>query len=523
MHRLVIALTTLIGLTGATVVAAYLLFFSASADRAATLVPGDTAFYLNVYLQPSTGQRMNLSGLLGRVPGFEDTSTLDEKIDQVAQNLLAETGLDYREQVKPWLGDQVAIAAWPAEGEAAEAEPILLAEVKDPEAARTALDELEAERATSFATETYAGVELHVSDATAYAFVEEMLVIGPAADAIRAVVDVAGGADSLADREAFRSTLDGLPDDHLASLYIDLAAIAETTGVADQLSGLSTAGAALVAETDGLHLAGSAPFDMEEAEASSRAGFAMGSQPSSLVDWMPEDTVAEVVVFGLREMLENAETAVGSTPGGEDVTGTLDTLRALAAFGLGIDLDADVLPLLDREVAIAVSGIEGDLPSGQILLRPEDPDAATEALGRLASALEGAGADLRTEDVDGTEITVIGLPDTGEAAYAAVDGIIVLGFTVEDVAAAIAAHGSGESLGGSDAYERAFEVAGTRGGNEAWVNVAAVVDLMGDGAELPADVRDILGQIGAFGFTAPSRDDQIEFHAVLTVDDARPE
>ena len=114
MHRLVIALTSLLGLTAAGVVAGYLLLFSASADRAASLVPAETAFYANVYLQPSTGQRMNLAGLLGRIPGFEDTSTLDEKIDQVAQNLLADTGLDYRDQIKPWLGNQLAIAAWPA-------------------------------------------------------------------------------------------------------------------------------------------------------------------------------------------------------------------------------------------------------------------------------------------------------------------------------------------------------------------------------------------------------------------------
>ena len=37
-------------------------------------------------------------------------------------------------------------------------------------------------------------------------------------------------------------------------------------------------------------------------------------------------------------------------------------------------------------------------------------------------------------------------------------------------------------------------------------------------AELPDDARDILQQIGSFGMTAFSRDDQIEFHAVLTVE-----
>ena len=38
------------------------------------------------------------------------------------QNLLGGTGIDYREQVKPWLGNQVALAGWPTDGDPASAE-----------------------------------------------------------------------------------------------------------------------------------------------------------------------------------------------------------------------------------------------------------------------------------------------------------------------------------------------------------------------------------------------------------------
>ncbi|HUH16899.1 MAG TPA: hypothetical protein VMM85_03030, partial [Methylomirabilota bacterium] len=92
MHRLVIALVSLIGLTGAAFVASYLLIFSASTDRAAALAPAQTALYVNVYLQPSTAQQMNVAGLVGRLPGFADDASLDDKIDQVAQNLMGAVG-----------------------------------------------------------------------------------------------------------------------------------------------------------------------------------------------------------------------------------------------------------------------------------------------------------------------------------------------------------------------------------------------------------------------------------------------
>jgi hypothetical protein len=346
-----------------------------------------------------------------------------------------------------------------------------------------------------------------------------MVVIGENADAIHAVIDVDGGADSLADRADFVATMDGLQPDHLASAFIDLAALTDVIGLSDQVSGVSTAGAVLVAEPEGLRLSASAPFDRDEATPSDAAGFALGGEPSSLVEWMPPDTIAEAVVFGLGQTLEDAEAALGVAPEGEEIAGALDTIRALAAFALGIDLDADLLPLLDREVAVAVRGIEGGLPSGQILLRPSDPAAATDALDRVASALSGVGATRTTEEIGAEEVTILSLPDTGEVAYAEVDGIVILGFGSDDVAAAIEAHASGDSLGTSERYTATFDVAGTRAGTEAFVDVGAVVDLLGDPIELPDDARDILLQVGTLGITAPSRNHQIEFHAVLTVDE----
>ena len=75
------------------------------------------------------------------------------------------------------------------------------------------------------------------------------------------------------------------------------------------------------------------------------------------------------------------------------------------------------------------------------------------------------------------------------------------------------------SLAASDDYARTFDLAGTRAGAEVYVDVGALVALLADGIELPDDARDILLQVGSFGLTAPSRPDQIEFHAVLTVDE----
>ena len=520
MQRLVIALVTLIGLTGAAVVAAYLFLFSAATDRAAALAPAQSAVYVNVYLQPSTGQQMNLAGLIGRLPGFADEASLDEKVDQIVENLLSETGVDYGTQVKPWLGDQIAVAGWARADDPAQLETVVIVAVSDREQAESSVAQLVDQAGTATQNETYEGVELHVADGGSYAFVNDMLVVGSTDDSLRAVVDVAGGAESLAGRQDFAEAMERIPSDHLASAFADLTAVGEATGAEQPLGSYTTASAALIAEEDGLRLSGSAPFDPASAAPSARDQFALGTEPSSLPDWMPEDTIAEAVLFGVRQTFEDAEDALGAAPGAEDVTSALDTIRAIAAFGLGLDLDADVLPLFDREVGIAITGFDGDLPSGQLLLRPDDPEAAADTVGRIADRLSALGGSRSIQDHDGVEITVLAIPDTGEFAYAVAEGILIIGLSPGDVAAALDAHAGGTSLSDTDAYRRAFEVAGTRAGAEAFVNVPAAVDVAGDQPDLPADARDILGQVGAFALTLPSREDQIEFHAVLTINDA---
>ncbi len=517
MHRLVIASVTLIGLVAIAVVAGYLFLFAGVGDRAATLAPATTVAYASVYLQPSTGQQANLSGLIGRLPGFADEAALDEKVDQVVQNLLATTGIDYRADVQPWLGDQIALAAWPNGADPTQASTVILADVSDPDAALSSIAAITADQGLSFTTETYEGLELQVADGTAYAVVDGMLVVGNGADAVHAVVDTSGGGDSLAAQAAFTDAMDEQPNDYLASFYVDLAGLAEASGAAADLGSITTASAVLVAEPDGLKLSGSAPLSAGSGADPSAAPTA--AEQGTLSGWMPERTVAEITVFGLRSALEAGLAVAGDVPEGEEVTSALDTLRALAAFAFGVDLDADVLPLLDGETALAIGGIGADgMPTGQLLLRPSDSDAAVGVLGRIADRIGSSGGNSSTETLDGIDITTIAIPDTGEVAFGVVDGVVVIGLSTPDVAAVAESRSTGLTLDGTSAYEQAFDVAGVRAGTEVFVDVGTVGGLLSLLVELPDDARDILSGLGSFALTVPTEPNQIEFRAVLTVE-----
>lgn len=513
MHRLVIALVTLLGLTAGSIVAGYLLLLSGSADRLAAMAPARTAAYINVYLKPSAGQQVNLAELIGRLPGFADSATLDAKVDQIIGNLMSGTGIDYQAEVKPWLGDQLALAAWPAADGSTDAEAVVLVAVKDRPAATEAVAGVVGGAAAIVGTETYRGVDIQVTTATAYAFLDDALVIGPVPASLHPIIDVIEGADSLAARSEFSEAMSRIPADHLASAFVDLSALAGTVGAA-ATDGPSTASAVLIAEPDGLRLTGSMPLE---------AATAGAAHEPTVVDWMPSDAIASAVIFGLPQAIEDVERTIGGTDAGSEALSLLDTVRALAAFGLGLDVDADLLPLLDREAGVAITSLGDGLPGGQLILRPADPDAAVASLERIAVSLAQIGAEARTETTDGVEVTIVAVPDTGEIAYAMVDGVVIVGFGAPDVVAAVRAHaGDGTSLSDSDAYRDAFALAGARGGTEAFVDLGALVDLGvldEAGVGLPDDARDILSQLGAFGLTIPPRADSIEFHAAITVTD----
>src|SRR3989304_4132447 len=107
-----------------------------------------------------------------------------------------------------------------------------------------------------------------------------------------------------------------------------------------------------------------------------RAAFARGSEASSLADWMPAGTRAEMILFGLQQTIAALEEQITDSPAMQDAADALNQLRALAAIGLGINVDRDLLSLFDREVGIVVNGEDGQA-TVQLLLRPRDMAAAS--------------------------------------------------------------------------------------------------------------------------------------------------
>ncbi len=517
LHRLVIALTVFIGLVGAVVVAGYLTLFAAGTDRAARAVPADAVAYATVYLQPSTGQKMNLALLLGHVPGFADAANLDQKIHQIAARFLGQAGIDYEADLRPWLGNQLSVAVRFGDAPGS-ASPLLLAGIQDQAAATAGMERIATGRGLVGIEETYHGTTIRVAPGLAWAVLEDLVIVTTDRPQLEAALDAeADVRPSLADDAGFAAAMRRLPADHLASAYLDLAGAAEQAGVGDQVGGYSTVSAAVLAEQDGLRLDAVAPFDASAATPEERTDFAAASQPSTLAEWLPADTQASAAIFDLQRTAQAAEEGLGNQSETQGIIDTLNQLRALAAFGLGIDLDRDLLGLFSSEAAIGLTGVMTDAPRGQLLLRPPDAAAAAATLDRVRDAVGSRGGQVSESDAGGLTITTVAVPQVGEASWTVSEGVIVAGLTPADVTAAVAAHASGNTLATSERYRSVWELAGDRAGNEAFVDIGAIVDASDDALGTTGDTRDILLTAGALGITAPARDGATQLHIVLTV------
>ena len=351
MHRLVIGLTSLLALAGVGVIAVSVFLGGATTDRAATLAPADSVAYVSVYLQPSTGQQAQLASVLSRLPGFEDRAALDSKIDELAQRFLGQAGIDYRADVKPWLGNQVAVAASGMDDAGQPTGLVVLADIKDEAAALARIGGLPGASGTT--ETTYQGVSVRTGTDTTYAIVSGMMVLSQDAAAVHHVIDTAQGrGQALAGVTAFSDAMRALPADRLATAWYDLRpTIAQATSSATpDTAGFSTLALALRAEEAGFRLTAQLPVDAGSAGAAVRDALAAGAQVAQLANAMPADTEVAAMLFNLRATLQRAESEVKARD--ENVGATIDQLRALAAFGLGINIDNDLLPLLDGEVGV---------------------------------------------------------------------------------------------------------------------------------------------------------------------------
>ena len=467
MHRLVVALVALIGLVGAAFVAGYLLLFSAPPPigprrwRPATTARSTST---STCSRP-TGQQMNLGGLIGRLPGFADDASLDEKVDQVVQNLLGETGHRLPRADQAVARQPGRARGLAGRGRRRRADGVVIAEVKDQPAAEAAVADIAADGGETFTPRDLRGRR------------------APGAGGHRLRVrrrDARHRRVAEGDRGRRRrrraaptrwrsaptsaATMDDLPADHLASAFVDLAALAAATGHRGRAVGREhrrrrarrRAGRAAPERQRAVRRRRRRRRRTSRLRARQRAlepgrldaGGARSPRSSS---------------SGCVRALEDAEAAAGSTPGGGG--GDRPARHVPRAGGVRPGHrhrrrhPAAPRPRGRRSPSPASTARSRRASSccGPRIRMPPRPRSSAWSTALAAHGRRRAQHGDRRRTSRSRRSTV---PDVGEVAYAVTDGIVIIGLGVDDVAAALEAHADGSRSRASDAYARTFEVAG---------------------------------------------------------------
>jgi Protein of unknown function (DUF3352) len=399
---------------------------------AAKVVPANALVFLNL---STDGSRVGVKRALaaaGRLPSFRPAQ------QALARRLGTRRGpVNFARDIRPWLGNEVALAVLPTGSSVSESEIVL--DVSDRNKAETFIDRT----AGGSGHIKYKGVDIRRYGAVSTAFVSGDLVIAPE-NVIRVAIDLSQGRGrTLANESLFQKAYAGLPAGRALDVFVSrdgvhrlLAPQGGILGLAGTLvdqPALSAVGAAVSADGAKADLTVHTVLDPALAKASPR-----GFKPFSpkLLSNVPSGALAYLGVAGLDRAAGRLLGLAGATGvNGAGLTQLAQGARATLEKQAGVDLDRDVLAVLRGETALFILPA---VPAPTLALVAQTPDEKRTrvALAKLQVPLarlfavpaRGAGQAPTFQDrnVGGIDAFQLRLSPTVELDYAVFDGKLVI-------------------------------------------------------------------------------------------------
>jgi hypothetical protein len=434
-RRRLVAFLAAIGVV-AVVVAVVLLVSSGGEDppstAAAKLVPSNALVFLNVSTDPDRDGVKRAAVLGGKLPAFRAVrSTIERRLGS------RKGPINFARDVRPWLGDEAALAVLPTSGTVSESEIVL--DVSD----RSKAESFIKRSAGGSSAVEYRGVQIHRYGTVATAFVSGDLIIAPEPVIHGAIDRSKGRGDSLAKTKLFQQAYDGLPDGRVLDVFISrdgvhrlLAPAGGVLGLAGTVvdqPALEAVGASVTASGGKAELTVHTALDQALAKATP-ATFKPFS-PQLLSD-VPSGALAYLGFAGLDRAAGRLLALAGASGvNGAGLAQLAARARATLERRAGVDLDRDVLSVLRGEAALFVLPAV-PAPTLAVVAKTPDEKRTREALAKLQLPLArlfappstGAGQapTFQDRDIGGVDAFQLRLTPTVELDYAVFDGKLVL-------------------------------------------------------------------------------------------------
>jgi hypothetical protein len=385
-------------------------------ESALAYVPPDTPFAVAIDTDVEGDQYQAVNDILGRFPSGDNVGRLlQQEIEQSAD------GVSYEEDVRPLLGNPFVVSATdPATFvDGSEDDDFVAAiQVADTDALDGLIDKTDPQE-----RDEVAGATVYEDDGSFFAVEDDMVAFAGSRELLDTALERADGDDHL-DLDTFEQSLEGLPEEALARIYVDLQALIEQdpeTQAArrvEWISALRSLGITASAAEDEVTV----EFNLRtESEGLSDEDLplAAGDEAAQVV------RIPGEIGFGLRDpsqviaFFESAFQAVEPADFGEYEAGK----RAISQR-FDIDVDEDLFGQLtgDMSVTVAVDGAFG------ARAEVEDPEAFAETVDRVAEAMPQLAAGLGVTDVRRSgRLYEASLADGGRFFFGVSDDVFVAG------------------------------------------------------------------------------------------------
>jgi hypothetical protein len=519
--RWAVALLVTVVVVSAAFAGVFLLTGQSAPSGVAGYAPADSVIYADIRLDLPGDQRQKLGQLLSKFPGFLDQSTLDAKLDDTFDRVVKAATRDeetWTKDIKPWFGGEIgfAFSQFPDAAHPSDVHGVFVITVSDPVAAKAWLKDITSKSRVATTTETYQGVDLVVTgDGTtrgAYGVTDKVILLGDVAS-VKAAIDTKGNG-GFARSDHARAADAALDGDGIAYLYMDMRrymdwaqSMSTTTG-----TGAPVLDKALLdkmpewvamrvrARADGLAIESVAPVVATKVSRENKLSAIAPHLPPTTIAVLEGHDAGTAILEAIDLYRKNASTAEAFKQADQ----------AAAVLG-GFDA---IVGWMDQASVVVTR--DGASVGGGLVFTPKDRAAADRMLATLRSyaVLGGSqmGVKVTDEPYAGTTVTTVDLGDLRDLAqlanipgapaggrvsiqYASTPELVVIGVGDTFVKSVLDAK-AGSSLADAARYKSMLDGAGARNLGSAWVDIAAIRELVesqaaASGQALDAYNRDV--------------------------------
>jgi hypothetical protein len=349
--------------------------------------PANSVAYLKLDLDPAASEKVAALQFEQKFPSAPHVTSADQLKDALLEAAFNDQSgpstINYADDVKPWLGDRIALAVYSDASGAAQVVGIV--QVKDAAKAKVGLAKI---------------VQDSTGQTAGYSVLGEYAVVGASQTAVDAAV-AAARASNITASASYASDLATLKGDRILTAWSDLGAVSKLAqkafagrgsallpgglaGMSGMVGGsLSSLGTGTTGPTGaiakgrlvaGLRLQ-SGYAELEGRILGSDVSAYHNGQAGALLGKLPSGSIAGVSISGLGSIITKEIAALETSP---LMAGSLSTQLTTIGTRLGIALPGDIVNLLGDNVAAGLDAVptDGQASSAKFTAITQPTDAA---------------------------------------------------------------------------------------------------------------------------------------------------